>query len=194
MNLNTVHSKCSSLYWVPVKRSVKDETKWIRDTADVTSEVEFKFEPWKKRNLTQDERPQSCMFFNSNRKEFNEEECKREGVCSLCQILEKRQIFRLQGLCNEQGSIDTHYFAMKDNRLESSYKFIGLNGLTSIQYDYGWRILQTSSKSVIGLFNDTIWYPKGIQSWSLFMNCSQRVTESFSKLLKFSNVSTQTMM
>lgn len=189
MTQNAVVTKCFSNYWVPVKRSIKDESKWIRDILGVTTEMEFTFEPWKKKNLTKTELPQSCLFFDLKNKEFNEAVCTKDVVCSLCQISEKRQIFRLQGLCNDQGLFDTDYFVMKDNRFESTYKFNGLNGLTNIQFDNGWKIVQTAAKNVIGLLNGIFWYPKGIQSWNLFMNCSQRVNESFSRLLKFSNVS-----
>jgi hypothetical protein len=182
-NQNDFVNECPKTL-VPFQRSEENMTKWFHyGKKGIKSEISF--EPWGKVEI---EEKGNCIYFNLQKKSYHETKC-GDYYCGMCEIEQKRLVFRINSECDDlwkQLKISFYYFLSQSNPY--GFNFASANGETKLMQAFTWSLQHV-------LYNDTKvtlaeldkygpYVSMGLNKWNV-LDCGEKKTA----LLKMNNVS-----
>jgi len=114
------------------------------------------------------------------------------SFCSSC-IFGKSQVFYFRGYCEDELKIDTEYMILKTSIERNVFEFIGLEGLTIIQFNEAkstWQLIEKASNNVVSFLEKNIdhvtqgvlnKFPFGLREWSTIEYCNMKM-DNYTKL------------
>jgi hypothetical protein len=159
-------------------------TKWFHYNKNgINSEVSF--EPWGK---VESQENGNCIYFDLQKKSYHETKC-TGYYCGMCEIEQKRAVFRIQSECDdvwETLRVSSHYFFSQHS--PGGFTFSETNGETKFIENIGWSLFHiyynSTKKTLAALEKYGLYDLMGLNKWNV-NNCGNKLTA----LLKLNNVS-----